>query len=88
MAWTLRSIDVAGDPTGDANTDEPLYLPVRLTYADAESVDAAAEWLQVRIQSPASFGNVLAEVERYALEQLQGRIRERIAYLTSLRQRA
>ncbi|KJS09281.1 MAG: hypothetical protein VR78_16320 [Hoeflea sp. BRH_c9] len=80
MAITLRNIDVSGDPS----SSDIAELMVQLTYADADDLNDAKEWLQVQLKSPAGYGHVLAEVERYALETLQKTISERIRFLQSL----
>ena len=80
MKLQIQRIEIEGDPTSSDMVD----LPVRLTYADAANLDAATEWLQVRMKSPAAYGRALAEVERDVLSQLKAAIVERIEQLRSL----
>ena len=80
MALELRKIEVDGNPAV-----QEIELPVRLTYADAEDLDAATEWLQVQVTAQSGYANVLAEVELDALRRLRKIIGDRIQHLSSLR---
>lgn len=80
MNLVVRKIEVLGDPMGG----ESAISPVRLTYADCDNLNDAAEWCQVQLKSSATYGNVLAEVELNVLTQLRILIDKRIQKLHSL----
>ncbi|AMS41176.1 hypothetical protein [Aminobacter aminovorans] len=83
MRLSLQHIDITGDPT----VDELVYLPVRLTYSDDPDLDAATEFLQIQIKSPAAYGRVLAEVELDALHLVRELIDSRMSALKMLKGR-
>ena len=83
MPMTLQNIEITGAPT----SSDLATLPVRLTYADNPDLDAAGEFLQFEINSPAGYGRSMGEVEIYALTLISNFIRLRIEELNTLKGR-
>ncbi|ODT22238.1 MAG: hypothetical protein ABS35_15420 [Kaistia sp. SCN 65-12] len=82
MTFKLLNINVIGDPT----TDDSVYLPVRITYSDNPDIEAATQYLEFQIESPAAYGRRLAEVERDALTVIRKFIGDRLIELNNLKE--